>query len=274
MKLSKSFSSLFGVDASLDHIHPFETSWLLSPLPFALLRGLIALYIFVTIFFIWGWSGSHGASHAIGQSFSYFTWLTYWGLGFYYLAACIHTACYARSGRSLLFDRLPRPLRALHALFYTTVTTFPFLVTIVFWGILFSPPWYKLTFSAWSNISQHGLNSLWALLEIILPTTNPHPLVAFPFLVLILLLYVSLAYLTFHTQGFYTYSFLDPGPHGEHKGLVAGYCFGIFAAILVIFGLSWCAIWLRRRLTGGRIKRSVYDKEEMVGRAEMAHVGV
>ncbi|KAI9044153.1 uncharacterized protein KD926_001977 [Aspergillus affinis] len=255
------FNTLMGVDPSLDHRHHFETSWLLPPLAFAFLRGLVALYIFVTNFFIWGWNGTHGNRAAIGQSFSFFTWLTYWGLGFYYLVACVHTACYARSGRSLLFDVCPRGLRALHGLFYTTVTTFPFLVTIVFWAILYSGPWYHATFNGWSNISQHGLNSFFALLEIILPTTNPHALLTFPFLLLLLLLYVSLAYLTHHTQGFYPYSFLDPGVHGEKSGLVAGYCFGILAAILVIFALSWGAIWLRKKLTRGVVKRSRFDRE-------------
>jgi hypothetical protein len=151
MKLKLSKPS-FGVDLSLDSRHCYETSWLLPPLPFALLRALIALYIFVTIFFIWGWDGTHNNSDAIGQSFSYFTWLTYWGLGFYFLVAAIHTACYARTGRSVIFDRLPCALRVLHALFYTTITTFPFLVTIVFWAILFKPPWYTVTFEAWSNV--------------------------------------------------------------------------------------------------------------------------
>ncbi|KAE8150306.1 hypothetical protein BDV25DRAFT_113120 [Aspergillus avenaceus] len=254
------FTSLLGADPSLDHTHAFETSWLLPPLAYGVLRGLIALYIFVTIFFIWGWDGTHGDRAAIGQSFSYFTWLTYWGLGFYHLVACAHTTCYALTGRSVLFDRWPRALRALHSLFYTTITTFPFLVTIVFWAILHSG-WFNHTFNAWSNLSQHGLNSLYALLEIILPSTNPHPLMTFPFLVLLLLLYVSLAYLTYHTQGFYTYSFLDPGEHGEHSGKVTAYCFIILAAIIIIFAITWGVIWLRRKVTGGKAKRSVYDRE-------------
>ncbi|KAB8074165.1 hypothetical protein BDV29DRAFT_174088 [Aspergillus leporis] len=257
------FASLIGADPSLDSQHAFETSWLLPPLPYAILRGLIAIYIFVTIFFIWGWDGTHGDRAAIGQSFSYFTWLTYWGLGFYHLVACIHTTCYALTGRSVLFDRWPRGLRALHSLFYTTITTFPFLVTIVFWAIL-HPSWFDVTFNAWSNLSQHGLNSLYAILEIILPATNPHPLMTFPFLVLLLLLYVSLAYLTYHTEGFYTYSFLDPGEHHEKSGKVTAYCFIILAAIVIIFILTWCVIWLRRKLTGGKVKRSVYDRERQV----------
>ncbi|KAF9891040.1 hypothetical protein FE257_004975 [Aspergillus nanangensis] len=264
-----SFASLMGVDASLDHHHAFETSWLLPPLAFALLRGLISLYIFVTIFFIWGWDGTHGHRDQIGQSFSYFTWLTYWGLGFYFLAATLHTTCYAVYGRSVLFDHWPRVLRALHAILYTTITTLPFLVTIVFWAIL-HPSWFANPFNAWSNLSQHGLNSLYALLEILLPTTNPHPLLTFPFLVLILLLYVALAYLTNYTQGFYTYSFLNPGPHGEHSRSVTAYCFAILAAIIVIFALVWAAIWVRRRLTRGAIKRSRHDREHL----EMACIGV
>ncbi|KAA8643584.1 hypothetical protein EYZ11_009487 [Aspergillus tanneri] len=260
-----------GVDPCLDQHHRFETSWLLPPLAFAFLRGLVAFYIFFTNFFIWGWNGTHGYRDAIGQSFSYFTWLTFWGLGFYYLVACIHTTCYALTGRSVLLGRWSRVLRALHCLFYATVTTFPFLVTIVFWAILYNGTWYSATFNGWSNISQHGLNSLFALLEVILPATDPHPLITLLFLVLILLLYVSLAYLTHHTQGFYPYSFLNPGAHGEKSGLVAGYSFGIFAGILVIFAVSWGAIWLRRRLTGGKVKRSTYDTGYVV---EMQEVSV
>ncbi|OOF97378.1 hypothetical protein ASPCADRAFT_3988 [Aspergillus carbonarius ITEM 5010] len=100
-----SLYELLHVDPSRDNAHVYETSWLLPPLPYAVLRGAISLYIFTSIFFIWGWSGTHGDRAEIGQSFSYFTWLTYWGLGFYMLIASIHTACYALTGRSVLFDR-------------------------------------------------------------------------------------------------------------------------------------------------------------------------
>lgn len=119
-------ATLFGADPSLDSLHRFETSWLLPPAVLAGLRGLIALYIFTTIIVIWAWDGTHGDRVAIGQSFSYFTWLTYWGLGFYQLFAAIHTACYARTGRSVLLDRWPRAFRVLHGLLYTTITTFRF----------------------------------------------------------------------------------------------------------------------------------------------------
>jgi hypothetical protein len=296
------------------------------------LSALISTYIFVSIFFIWGWDGTHGDRDAIGQSFSFFTWLTYWGLGFYTLFAAIHTALYARTGRSVLFDRWPRTLRAMHGILYTTITVYPPLVTLVFWIILFKPPFYKETFTGWSNvrffflllhllfslslissihaalwqpcgspvmglpcarrdglsvsldcntppatpptfqsfelktalmrnmvsqISQHGLNSLYAILEITLPTTAPHPWIYIPFLILFLLLYLCVAYITVHTEGFYAYSFLDIQANGSP--LVTGYCFGILAAILVIFLVTWGLIWLRGWLVKGRIKRSTRD---------------
>jgi hypothetical protein len=105
-------------------------------------------------------------------------------------------------------------------------------------------------------------------LEIFLPATLPHPPINLAFLILILLLYLALAYLTHYDEGFYTYSFLDPGSHGQHSGRVAGYCFGILAAIIVIFAVSWALIWLRRRRLvgeGGSIKRSRRDPELVFG---------
>ncbi|KAJ5916158.1 hypothetical protein N7504_000173 [Penicillium tannophilum] len=251
-------ATLIGADPKDDHLHQFETSWLLSPFMLACLRGLIALYIFTTIIVIWIWYGTHDDRVAIGESFSYFTWLTYWGLGFYFLVSTIHTALYARTGRSVLFDRWPRACRVLHGLLYASITIYPFLVTIVFWGLLFKPPFYKVTFLGWSNISQHGLNSFYALLEIFLPATAPHPWIGVPVLILVLLFYLCVAYITYYDQGWWTYSFLNT-EHGKKSGIVAAYCFGILAAILVIFCLSMGLIWVRRRLTGDKRKRSPQD---------------
>jgi hypothetical protein len=145
--------TLFGVNQATDDKHHFETSWVLPPDVLAGLRGLIALYIFTSIFIFWGWYGTHHDLVSIGRSFSYFTWLTYWSIGFYMLFAAIHTAYYARTGRSALFDRWPRIFRVLHSLLYVTITTYPFLVTVVFWAVTFTPPWYKETFNAWQNVS-------------------------------------------------------------------------------------------------------------------------
>ncbi|OQD67807.1 hypothetical protein PENPOL_c003G03190 [Penicillium polonicum] len=254
-----SLTTLFGVDPTTDDKHHFETSWILSPAILAGLRGLISLYIFTSVFVFWGWYGTHNDHASIGHSFSYFTWLTYWGIGFYILFAAIHTAFYARTGHSVLLNRWPRAFRVLHCLLYVTITTYPFLVTVVFWAVLFTPPWYKKTFTGWQNISQHCLNSVYALLEIILPATEPHPFIAIPFLILMLLSYLCVAYITHETEGWYPYSFLDIGDHGQKSKRVMGYCFAILGAVLVCFILSWALIHLRRRLTQGKIKRARRD---------------
>jgi uncharacterized membrane protein len=80
---------------------------------------------------------------------------------------------------------------------------------------------------------------------------------AIPVLILLLAFYLCVAYITVHTEGFYTYSFLNPAANGS--GIVAGYCFGILAAIIVIFLISWSLIRLRVFLTGDKRKRAARD---------------
>jgi hypothetical protein len=232
----------------------FETSWLLSPWLLFACRALISLYVFVTRFFIIGWTCTHeelGGCDAVGKSFSYFTILTFWGIAFYFLIAAIHTFTYALSGRPLL-DRFPRALQALHSLFYSTIITYPFLVTIVYWVVLFKGPWFDLEFEAWSNITQHGLNSAFALFELLIPRTSPPPWLHMVWLILILAGYLALAYVTYADQGFYTYGFLDHNDVGS-RGLVAAYIFGILAGIIIIFCLAWLLIWLRRWITESKL---------------------
>ena len=96
------------------------------------------------------------------------------------------------------------------------------------------------------QISEHALNSFYALFEIILPRTSPPPPLHILLLVILLACYLALAYITHATQGWYPYSFLDTS---KGSGRVTGYCFGILAAICVIFGVVWGLIWLRERVT-------------------------
>ena len=137
-------ATLLGISPT--HLSRYTTSWLLPPLSLACLRLVLSLYAFVTTFTVLATDTPLSAR----QSFSYFTVLTYWGLAFYFLFSGLHTLSYARSGVSWL-QRWPRPFQALHALFYSTVVTFPFLVTIVFWVVLYKGPWFPKTVDAWSN---------------------------------------------------------------------------------------------------------------------------
>ncbi|EMR69481.1 hypothetical protein UCREL1_3493 [Eutypa lata UCREL1] len=272
----------FGRDP-FDPTHRFATSWLLPPAALFAIRALFSLYAFTTLFFNLGWGCTHASTVAVTggnttdtgaavssssgsetddvrclktkQSFSYFTVLTYWGVAFYLLVAAVHTATYAWRGVPLLnARRFPRPLHALHALFYTSVTTYPPLVTIVYWAVLYPTAYgdaggFPDAYAAWSNASQHALNSLFALFEILVPRTEPAPLIHLWWLIVILALYLGLAYVTVATEGFYVYPFLDAAETaGGRKGVTA-YIFGILAAVVVLFGVVWCLVWARRWLT-------------------------
>jgi len=145
------FYYLMGVDDPFDRSNRLETSWLLPSHLLGAWRALYSLFGFVTLFFIFGWHDSHHDSIDSRRSFSYFTNLTFWGLSFYGLFSAIHTLSYARTGRALL-DSWPRALQALHSLFYTTIVVYPFIVTIVYWAILYDGPWFPSDFDAFTNV--------------------------------------------------------------------------------------------------------------------------
>lgn len=147
--------NLLGVTRPFDPLDRYTTSWLLRPILLAALRLLLSLYAFVTIFVVFGWNGSHSSSQSSRRSFSYFTDLTYWAIAFYFLFSGLHTLTYATTGNSWL-TKWPQPLQAAHAVFYTTIVTYPFLVTIVYWVILYKSPWFPVVFNAWSNVRSRG----------------------------------------------------------------------------------------------------------------------
>jgi len=141
---------------------------------------------------------------AIGESFSYFTYLSYWGLSFYFLFRGMHTLVYARIGYSWL-ERWPKTLQILHSLLYTTITCFPPMVTVIFWGSLWDGWRPATTFYKRHSVSIHGFDSLFAGFEIWLTRTTPPPFLHLPFLCIILSLYLGVAYITNPAQGFWVY---------------------------------------------------------------------
>lgn len=114
--------------AGFDPTHRYVTSWLLPPGALFGCRALLSLYAFTTIFTIFGWQDSHGRSEDSRHSFSYFTNLTYWGLAFYFAFSAAHTGSYWLMGRPFL-AQWPRLLQEAHAMFYSTIVVFPFIVT-------------------------------------------------------------------------------------------------------------------------------------------------
>lgn len=219
-----------------------------------ILIAVKSIYAFTVLIFIMGWNGTHNTKnasiHELRKSFSFFTILCYWGEAFYFAVAAVYTFCYALNGGVPPLNRYPRILQALHHLFFSTVVTFPFLVTIVYWGVLYASigP-FTSTFALWSNVSEHGLNSAFALFELVFSRIEPSPWVHLPFLILLLCGYLGVAYLTLATKHYYVYSFLNPNPavtaaNGDKSGgvgsnaMVAAFVVGIAVAICIIFTIS------------------------------------
>ena len=123
----------------------------------------------------------------------------------------------------------------------------------VYWGLL-APSHFPSTFSVWTNASRHALNALYAFFEILFPRTEPLPWLALVPIIVVLCLYLGLAYLTNATEGFYVYDFLDP--HKHSSGIVAAYIIGILVGAVVIFLIVRYLIMLRVWVTETKMHKT------------------
>jgi hypothetical protein len=234
-----------------DPQHKLVTSPAFAPSILGLLRLLLAVYTTVTAIFVLVWEIVK--THNGDGYFSYFTDLSYIGLSAYFWAAAVQTVVYSRrhDEKHYPLQIWPRPLQFLHLLLYSTIATYPILVTIVFWSLLSSSSTFENPYSAWSNISRHALNTVFALFEILLTNAEPLPWIHLPFLVVMLGGYLGVAYITHATQGFYSYSFLDPA---KGRGRLAIYVVGIALAECILFVAVRGVCILRQRLIARRAR--------------------
>ncbi|KAF8175552.1 hypothetical protein BJ912DRAFT_1147056 [Pholiota molesta] len=246
------------------------TSYLLSPVQLAFVRSVIAVYVLVTLVFILVWEGTK--TKDIDSFFSYFTNLTYIGICAYFLASGTQTILYAEISKAgqqrYPLQSWPQVLRCLHIFLLATITTFPILVTNDHCVLGFAVVVFDLCYTlllyvthslssrvedrvlyvllAWSNISKHAFNTAFALFEICFTNIEPNPWEHLIMTLVVLGAYLGLAYVTHATQGFYTYSFLDPSK-GSKK--LAIYIVGIAIGQCVVFILVNVLIYVRKRLT-------------------------
>ena len=104
----------------------------------------------------------------------------------------------------------------------------------------------------------HILNSVFALLEIVLTRVGLMPWIHIPFIILFVASYIGVAYITKATEGFYPYNLLDPSKDGS--GTVAKYIIGIIIGACIIFvivaGINWVKVWFYEKVLG--IEQSQY----------------
>ena len=201
--------------------------------------------------------------------FSYFTDISYISLTFYFIFAAGHTLWYSRTGRSPL-NRWYQPFQLAHSILFSTIITYPIIVTIVYWTILSSSSTFATPRSTWSNISKHALNSLYVVFEILFSAVGKQPWSHLIFIVLflgtpllsnnlILACYLGVAYITKATQGIYVYSFLNPS-----KGAVlAAYIVGILAGSIVVFVIFNMIKWRLAKGTHAKVREDWRERYEM-----------
>ncbi|KAG6878835.1 hypothetical protein C0992_007320 [Termitomyces sp. T32_za158] len=294
---------LLGCSAPFDASNAHVTSPVLPPFALALARLLLGSYTLVTLLFTLIYAALH--DHYANDYFSYFTHLTYIGLCAYFFAAGAQTLAYSRDGAAYPLQRWPRALQALHVVLQVTITTyrkpkpiplcsissptFPraaVVVTIVFWALLASPTTFQDTETAWSNISMHILNLVFALCEVLLTNIPPAPWLTLPLAVLLLACYLAVAYITHADQGIYraalllmlmlththsltAYAFLDPV---KQKGLLGAYIVAILACYCIVFVIVRFLIVARIRLLARKrgntslvLAESLTEWEEVAG---------
>jgi hypothetical protein len=205
--------------------------------------------LFVLLFtLIWDSTRGFGDSY-----FSYFTHLSYIGDCCYFFATGVQTFVYAirkrKGGEGYPLQRWPKWLQALHVLLVSTVVTYPFIVTVVYWSLLAGSSSFDTRFDAFDNISVHAINSAFALHEVLFTNTPPPPWISLPFGLICLACYLGVAYITRATQGFYVYSFLDP--QIQHA-LLAAYIVGIAVGECVVFAVVRTIMLLRERYCARR----------------------
>jgi uncharacterized membrane protein len=125
-------------------------------------------------------------------------------------------------------------------------------MAVVYWVLLAGN--FPTPFALWSNTSQHALNSVYAFFEIFFPRTERLPWLDLIPLIVLLALYLGLAYLTHATAGFYVYPFLDLQKYSS--GLVGGYIVGILIAAIIIFLIVRYLIVLRVWVTEKKLGKT------------------
>ncbi|KIJ64026.1 hypothetical protein HYDPIDRAFT_28920 [Hydnomerulius pinastri MD-312] len=235
----------FGVAPQFDPTFKFVTSPVFSPSVLGALRLLLAVYTLVTTITVLAFESV--VYHDSKSFLSYFTDLSYIGLVAYFWASSVQTIAFALRGQTgYPLQSWPRILQLLHVFLYSSIVVFPIIVTVVFWSLLASPSTFQSRYSAWSNISQHAMNSGFALFEILLTHAGPSPWSHLVPVFILLACYLGVAYITYATQGFYTYGFLNPAK--EH-GLLAAYIVGIAIGYCVVFTVVKGICLLRWRLS-------------------------
>ncbi|KAI8866676.1 hypothetical protein GQ42DRAFT_127889 [Ramicandelaber brevisporus] len=189
--------------------------------------------------------------------YAFFTVLSYVGLTSYMVTATVHTGVAAfAANRYYLFDALPRFLSdILFWLLYETAIPYSFIVTLVYWSVLYQPKDQPNALATWFNVSVHALNFAIALVEMIfnrMIMKRSHVL----YFCIPAALYLCLAWTLYGAYGVFTYPFLD---FVHHHGAVAGVVVGLMAGFVLVFMLFTFIHDIKDKLTNARYEAKCHS---------------
>lgn len=172
-------------------------------------------------------------------------------------AITYHRASLVELGRTYpraLLAHFPRPLQVCHVLLVSTITTYPLIVTVIYWVVLSGGGSYATTYSSWANLTKHAFNLLLTQLDVAILGRSPMaPWWHLLLVVILIACYVGVAYITRADQGFYPYPFLNVEENGS--GLVGGFCVGIGVGTVISFMIGQFVVWLRE-LVAAKVQKS------------------
>ncbi|KAJ1980151.1 hypothetical protein H4R34_002560 [Dimargaris verticillata] len=233
----------------------FVTSNLVKPRMLFAIRLALALYCIATVVVLFVTTGV--------RFFHYMTDWSYLGLTVYMMLATVVSGRYCfgampySPGQNLL-ERAPSWARALYWFLYETVVTFHILVPVVYWALLSSQLRTDTSLELYSSIAPHAIDFVVMAVELIF---NRQILevshVVIP--VIILALYLALAFLVWGTEHYFVYSFLD---FYKLHGWVALICVAIAVAFCIIFFVQLYLHRLREYLFRKRWAKQIVNSHK------------
>ncbi|KAK3839021.1 MAG: hypothetical protein J3R72DRAFT_447974 [Linnemannia gamsii] len=162
-----------------------------------------------------------------------FTNLSNIGLTAYYLAATYHSHSFVKNKTLSSLTAQHWFLTSALSLLYASVVVFHIVVPAIYWGMLFDPNNTMDTLNQYVDYSHHGADFACILVEMIFNRMElPWVGVLGPLLMIIL--YMFLAWVYFAARGEWLYGFLD----WSKGGIAAGWYIGLLIIFALLFILQ------------------------------------
>ncbi|RIA94007.1 hypothetical protein C1645_873718 [Glomus cerebriforme] len=230
------------------------TSWFISPKILFIFRGIIFLYSWIVLI---GQFVNSAIGQGAGDFFKFFTNLSFIGLTAYFTTAFYHSYRHVTKKHKPLSNQ-SKILNWLFWLLYHTTVHFSMLIVLTYWLFLSQtfihgkPP----PFRWWLNVSVHGLNFLFTLIEVFL--NRQRMVVSFIiFNLIILILYIFIGYINYAVNSQWVYGFLNYN-NGYKSAL---WYIGLFISYTIIYFIMY-GIHSLRDYIGKRFGRYKHEHKD------------